>query len=537
VTVITNAQGVALMPAFTANGTIGLYPIIASVFTQENVYIIEFTNTLGDPAAVVIAGASNHQVTTVNTPFASALSVMVTDSGNNPLPAVKVTFTAPSSGASGTFPGAALTATATTNASGIATAPAFTANSIAGIYNVTASAGAATPLNFTLVNNSGPAALVAVSAGSGQSAAPNAPFGISLQALVTDAFHNPISGVTVTFAAPNSGASGVFQGPSLNATGITNGFGIASAPPFTANSIAGGPYIVTASVGGVATAANFSLTNATNTAAITIQTSPTGLAFTLDSTVYNAPQTLNLTLGAHTLAVAATVPGAAGTQYVFTSWSDKGAVSHSITVGSSPASFTASFKTQYQLSISASPMAGGTFTPVSPAFYDSGSVVPISAIASSGYAFANWTGSVASSSSSSTTLTISGPEALTANFSSSGTGHPAFFAGEDFLSGTAYYLQFPNSNLFGYYEYVSSSILYHFDMGFEAFVPSTGGQIYFYDFASGHWWYTSPTLFPYLYDFTLNTFIYYFPDTKNAGHYITNPRDFSNLTTGKIFTM
>ncbi len=100
-----------------------------------------------------------------------------------------------------------------------------------------------------------------------------------------------------------------------------------------------------------------------------------------------------------------------------------------------------------------------------------------------------------------------------------------------------YYLQFPDSNLFGYYNYPSSSILYHYDLGFEAFMPSTAGQIYFYDFASGHWWYTSSSLFPYLYDFSLNTFIYYFPDPKNAGHYATSPRYFSNLTTGKIFTM
>jgi hypothetical protein len=47
----------------------------------------------------------------------------------------------------------------------------------------------------------------------------------------------------------------------------------------------------------------------------------------------------------------------------------------------------------------------------------------------------------------------------------------------------------------------------------------------------------SSSLFPYLYDFTLNTFIYYFPDTKNAGHYTTNSRYFSNLTTGMAFTM
>ena len=60
---------------------------------------------------------------------------------------------------------------------------------------------------------------------------------------------------------------------------------------------------------------------------------------------------------------------------------------------------------------------------------------------------------------------------------------------------------------------------------------------YLYDFASEHWLYTSPSLFPYLYDFTLNAWLYYFPNAKDPGHYTTNPRYFSNLTTGKIITM
>ncbi len=117
-------------------------------------------------------------------------------------------------------------------------------------------------------------------------------------------------------------------------------------------------------------------------------------------------------------------------------------------------------------------------------------------------------------------------------------GVPApFFTGETSLSGGVYYLAFPDTNLFGYYTYVSPSILYHYDMGYEDFSPGSGGDVYLYDFTASHWFYTSSTLFPYLYDFTLNTFIYYFADTKNPGHYTTSPRYFSNLTTGKVFTM
>jgi hypothetical protein len=282
----------------------------------------------------------------------------------------------------------------------------------------------------------------------------------------------------------------------------------------------------------------FTVTQGPGATAITIQTSPTGLQFSVDGgAAQTAPQTLSLTQGEHTVAVEAQQAGAAGTQYVFTNWSDSGALSHPIPVGATAAAYTAIFQTQYLLTISASPAADGTVTPVTGMFYDSGTVVPVTAAANSGYTFTSWTGSVASSNGSSTTVTMNAPQALVANFSSNVSGPPAFFAGEDALSATIYYLQFPDGNLFGYYGYLSSSILYHQDMGYEAFIPSTGGSIYFYDFAAGHWWYTSASLFPNLYDFTLGAWIYYFPDTANPGHYTSNPRSFVNLTTQKIFTM
>jgi hypothetical protein len=84
---------------------------------------------------------------------------MVKDANNNPLGGVTVTFTAPASGASGTFASGTFaggtTATATTNGSGLATAPTFTANGTTGSYTVTATvSGVATPAAFNLTNNS-----------------------------------------------------------------------------------------------------------------------------------------------------------------------------------------------------------------------------------------------------------------------------------------------------------------------------------------------------------------------------------------------
>jgi hypothetical protein len=118
--------------------------------------------------------------------------------------------------------------------------------------------------------------------------------------------------------------------------------------------------------------------------------------------------------------------------------------------------------------------------------------------------------------------------------------HPAFFTGEISVGDGVYYLQLPNGNLFGYYNYQFFPILYHYDLGFEYFLDPNDGKsgAYFYDFASGHWFYTSPSFpFPYLYDFTLQAILYYFPNTNNPGHYTTNPRSFYNFATGRIITM
>jgi hypothetical protein len=127
--------------------------------------------------------------------------------------------------------------------------------------------------------------------------------------------------------------------------------------------------------------------------------------------------------------------------------------------------------------------------------------------------------------------------AISAGGTFSTTQIPAFFTGAASLGSGVYYLQFPNSDLFGYYTFVASSIFFHYDMGYEAWIPASAADIYLYDFTSSHWFYTSSSLFPYLYDFTLNSWLYYFPNTTNPGHYTAGPRYFSNLTTGKIFTM
>ena len=255
ITVTTTSTGVATA-AFTANSVAGgpyTVTAIAGTIGPANFLL---TNNAGPVANIVAAAGTTPQNTIIGKAFATALQATVTDSGGNLLTGVSVTFLAPGSGASGTFSNGTPTNTVTTS-SGVATA-AFTANTIAGGYTVTASVSGLTPANFSFTNNPGPAANVVATAGTPQTATINTAFAIALQAKVTDASNNPVSGVQVIFTAPNTGAGGTFAGGVITAT--TNSSGIATAPAFTANAVAGS-YTVTASVSGATTQASFSLTN------------------------------------------------------------------------------------------------------------------------------------------------------------------------------------------------------------------------------------------------------------------------------------
>ena len=96
--------------------------------------------------------AGTPQSAAINTNFAVAMEGKVTEN-NNPIKGVTILFNAPASGASGKFAGGKMSTSVTTNSSGIATAPVFTADSTTGTYTVTDSIGAAfAKAGFTLTN-------------------------------------------------------------------------------------------------------------------------------------------------------------------------------------------------------------------------------------------------------------------------------------------------------------------------------------------------------------------------------------------------
>ncbi len=150
---------------------------------------------------------------------------------------------------------------------------------------------------------------------------------------------------------------------------------------------------------------------------VTLFTSPAGATFSVDGTAYAAAQSFTWTIGSsHTIATTSPQALGPGVLGAFAGWSDGGALSHSVTVNASTTSYTAEFNPSYLLTTVANPARGGSVAPASGTYYPAGTVVNLTATANTGYIFANWTGNVANVNSASTTVTMGGPETVTANF-------------------------------------------------------------------------------------------------------------------------
>jgi hypothetical protein len=229
------------------------------------------TGTTPPPAGGTISATSGiTQSIPIGTAFAPLVATVT--SGGEPAAGVMVTFTAPSSGASGTFTGGKSTVTQATDSKGNASVD-LTANATTGTYSVTATApnitGTAT---FNLTNTAPPGGTITATGGTPQSALINTAFATALQATVMSG-GVPVSGVKVTFTAPSSNASGTFGNKTTTETDTTDSNGMATtSSKFTANGIFGS-YTVTAtppSGSGISGTATFNLTNNVSLAGATL---------------------------------------------------------------------------------------------------------------------------------------------------------------------------------------------------------------------------------------------------------------------------
>jgi hypothetical protein len=128
---------------------------------------------------------------------------------------------------------------------------------------------------------------------------------------------------------------------------------------------------------------------------VTVATDPTGLTVMVDGTNYTAPARFDWLPGSsHRLEAASPqLAGDGHSRWIFSSWSDGGTQTNSISAPLSATTYTARFATQYLLATSLNPVGAGTVTnlPLGP-WYDAGQLVLLTANTNTGYRFSYWQG-------------------------------------------------------------------------------------------------------------------------------------------------
>lgn len=186
-------------------------------------------------AAAVRPAVADTQAGTVGTLLVPLLAVRVVDANGNPVPGASVTFTV-SSDAS------VSPATAISDDSGLAKT-AVTLGTVAGQIVVTATDSSIAPITFVLTATPDTAAILAKVSGDSQSTGAGTPAPVPLVVQLTDAYGNPIHGLTVSWTTSGAGTLG-------SATSVTDATGHAQTT-FTLDPAAG-VQTVTATVGSLA---------------------------------------------------------------------------------------------------------------------------------------------------------------------------------------------------------------------------------------------------------------------------------------------
>jgi hypothetical protein len=230
----TNASGEVTTGPVQASEEAGSW--VATGSTGSLSEEIPLTNEPDTPDSGSVVGGDN-QTAKAGGNFAAPLQVQVNDQYDNPVPGEEVTFTAPDTGPTGSFPDD--TQPLLTDSNGIAAPTTVTANGVLGAWDATATHDTLGALTFSLTNLVGDPGQIELIDGGGQSAQVNTAFADPLQIAVEDDFGNPITGADVEIEVPNSGAAGTFPGAASSASGVTGGDGIYTSPALTANGVAG----------------------------------------------------------------------------------------------------------------------------------------------------------------------------------------------------------------------------------------------------------------------------------------------------------
>jgi hypothetical protein len=262
----TDADGIAVSPAFSANGTAGAFAATATTLGTSAAASFALDNLAARTATLLATGGAGSA--TVGRRYPKPLRVELRAANGKPLQGATVTFTIGAGGGGGSasaagasFAGGGSQATAVTDAAGVAVSPQLTANTVAGTFTATATTtGVDGSAAFSLRNRAGGAKAVTAGVAASESTAVATRFPVRLAVTVIDADANPASGALVTFSAPIRGPSARFVGGRRIVRVRTDAAGVAVAPSLVANRTAGG-YVVRATVLGVTRSAAFALVN------------------------------------------------------------------------------------------------------------------------------------------------------------------------------------------------------------------------------------------------------------------------------------
>ncbi len=268
ISVATDVQGRA-SAVVTANSSAGTYGVTASSTAVTGSAVFALTNL--PPATSALAFVQQPGNTGAGQVIAPPVTVQVVDAVGRTVSVSGVPIIMSLAAGTGTLSGSLVQLT---DANGIATFGDLSINQT-GSKGLRAIAQQQVPANSNLFQvTAGPPAGIALYGGSPQSTTVGQPFPEPLQALVTDALGDPVSGVSVTFSLPVTGPGGTFSGSPVVATGAD---GIASSPTLVANSTAG-IFVVTTTAAGVGGAVQYSLTSIPQQIAVIVAT-PSNLSF------------------------------------------------------------------------------------------------------------------------------------------------------------------------------------------------------------------------------------------------------------------
>ena len=271
----TNASGLASVGSWKLGTSVGANSLTADAAGLTTVTF--HAAATHDVAANLAIAGGDSQTATVHTAVATDPSVLVTDQFGNPVPGVAVGFAAASGGGSVTG------ASATTDASGVATIGSWTLGAAAGNNGLTASSPGLSSVTLHALGTADAATTIAANAGDAQSATVNTTVGTAPSVLVTDQFGNPVSGISVTFAIASGGGSTTGTGTTTNAAGV------ATVGSWKLGTGAGGNTLTASASGLTGSPITFHATGTSDSATTLAIAGGESQSATVDTTVATAP--------------------------------------------------------------------------------------------------------------------------------------------------------------------------------------------------------------------------------------------------------